>query len=201
MGGQRRGGASYKYAKIVFVTTGLAGQWYASEGVKFLKWYGAVFFDEVGDAERDPEYALLWQVARHESRNRSDEWPLKLVAGSATLSDRMREIFRRLDPQSVVCHTRPFPVQRYVVEVDTMQMLWQTIPFIVANLFRRDITTLVFLPGKAEIENVREVLQGMLIPSDAICVLHGELDHSVIERVKKKQCYTRCTISPVLEVL
>ena len=202
MGGHRKGGVPWWRAKIVFATAGLARQWYASEGADFLRGYGGVFFDEVGDAERDPEYALLWQVARHVSLNRSASWPLRLVAGSATMSDRMREIFSRLDPRSVVCHTRPFPVQRYVVEVDTMEMLWQTIPFIVANLFRRHITTLVFLPGKTEIANVREALVAMQVPAiyvgsgiHAIEDLHAELEPNVIERVKRPQARPRCILA------
>ena len=112
MGGKRKGGVRLRSAKIVFATAGLAVKWYASDGCEFLEWYGGVFFDEVADAERDPEYSLLWTVAHRVSRRRDHS--LKLVAGSATLSDRMMKIFSSLDAQRVECHVRPFPIQRYV---------------------------------------------------------------------------------------
>ena len=110
MGGRRAGGISMNHAKIVFATAGLAFRWYASEGPAFLRWYGGVFFDEVGDMERDPEYALLWDVARHVSQGRS----LKLVVASATMGVRMRDHFTSIGAHSIVCHMRPFPAQCHV---------------------------------------------------------------------------------------
>ena len=112
MGGRRKGGDRLRSAKIVFATTGLALKWYASDGAEFLSWYGGVFFDEVADAERDPEYGLLWTVSHRVSQSR--DYSLKLVVGSGTLSGRMKKIFSVLDAQVVECPLRPFPIQRYV---------------------------------------------------------------------------------------
>ena len=110
----RQGGVPFEKAHIVFATAGLAFQWYASEGTRFLDCYGCVFFDEVADAERSPEYALLWEVATHVSQRRS--YTLKLAAASATMSARMKNVFNLLTARWIVCHSRPFAVERYVIK-------------------------------------------------------------------------------------
>ena len=90
----------------------------------------------------------------------------------------------------------------HVVEVDTMHALWETLHFIVASLYRRGVTTLVFLPGKAEITRVRDALVAMQIgPSDTgsdlpvIDDLHGELEPGVIARVKRGTSHTRVILA------
>ena len=69
----------------------MAFKWYASEGAEFLKCYGGVSFDVDADAEHNPEYAILWDVARHVSQQRS--YGLKLIAVFATMSTRMKDVF------------------------------------------------------------------------------------------------------------
>ena len=64
MGNRRRGGHDkLRHSEIVFATVGLVLRWYAQHGAQFLSWYGGVLLDEVADAEHDPCYALLWEVA------------------------------------------------------------------------------------------------------------------------------------------
>ena len=121
MGGTRHGGVPLDRAWIVFATAGLAFQWYASEGTGFLRRYGCVFFDEVADAERSPEYAILWEVAHRISQTRS--YPLKLAAASATMSTRMKDVFDRLNARWIVCHSRPYVAERYVIRAIRVNLI------------------------------------------------------------------------------
>ena len=63
MGRKRQGGCSFYQAKIVFVTDGLLLRWYASQGAEAFRAYDGIFFDEMDQMERNPEYALLWEIA------------------------------------------------------------------------------------------------------------------------------------------
>jgi HrpA-like RNA helicase len=82
----------------------------------------------------------------------------------------------------------------HVVHVDTKAELWLALVSIVASLLRRGITTLVFLPGKAEIQQVREALKKEGIGDAILDDLHAELEDSVIERVKQPSKSVRGTI-------
>ena len=80
MGGHREGGVHISKAKIVIATAGLTARWYASLGEDFAWRYKGVFFDELGEMELDPEYALVFDVAL---RVRQKRWFVVLGAGSA----------------------------------------------------------------------------------------------------------------------
>ena len=82
----------------------------------------------------------------------------------------------------------------HVVEIATARTLWDTVAYIVASLFRRHVTTLVFLPGKAEITKVHDALVAMQVSH--VDDLHSELDELVIKRAKLPTVHTRCTPHP-----
>lgn len=90
------------------------------------------------------------------------------------------------------CICNAFNRIAHVVHVETKAALWEALVYIVAGLYRRGITTLVFLPGKAEIQSVRDALlkEGLVHLDD----LHSELDESVIRRVKQPTSHVRGTI-------
>lgn len=118
MGGGRRDGVREAWSAIMVTTAGLSFRWYAGRGVEFLRDYAGVFFDEVGDMDDDPEYALLWEAAWYQSKRSS----LKLVVASATLSARMRDHFTLIGARCIVCHLRPFPVwcNVFVINMDQL---------------------------------------------------------------------------------
>ena len=122
VGAMRQAGVPFDSVRIVFAIPVLAFQWYASEGTRFLDRYGCVFFDEVADAERSPEYAILWEVATRVSQTRS--YTLKLAAASATMSARMKNVFNLLAARWIVCHSRPFAVERYVIKAIRASNAW-----------------------------------------------------------------------------
>ena len=104
MGGHRKGGVHISQADIVIVTAGLAMRWYAESGERFLSHYRAVFFDELGEMEVDPEYALLFDVAL---RIREQRGLIILAAGSA-LSPALQQRLTGLDSQWIRCDQRSY---------------------------------------------------------------------------------------------
>ena len=82
----------------------------------------------------------------------------------------------------------------HVVEIATARTLWDTVTYIVASLFRRHVTTLVFLPGKADITKVYGVLVAMQVSH--VDDFLSELDELVIKRAKLPTVHTRCTPHP-----
>jgi HrpA-like RNA helicase len=197
MGGGREGGAHIDDAKIFITTAGLAARWYASNGEQFLGRYKAVFFDELSQMEHDPMYALLWEVALQQRRTRR----LVVVGAGATLSQCLKD---RLDDLGAVwlhCHDRPYPVQRNLVSVPNMDLLYQAIAHIASLLFARRETSLIFLPGKLEIENVAERLRALGIPLDSIALFHAELDAAVLAKVRIATDHPRCILATSLAEL
>ena len=155
MGHKREGGASWHRAHIMFTTAGLAFRWYASEGTWFLEKYMGILFDEMDQMEESLEFALLWEIAlKTQSRRRF------LVAGaSATFSEKLQGKLAGRDAVWIRCEERPFPVESNIVEVPDEESRYRAANDIVKSLLRRDLTLLVFLPGKIEIANARESLK------------------------------------------
>jgi HrpA-like RNA helicase len=120
MGNSRRGGSLIGDSKIVFATVGLVLRWYAKEGHTFLSRYGGVLFDEVGDIEKDPSYALLWEVARQAQ----SIYKVVLVAASATISTRLIGCFTRLGAAVILCPERQFPVRNVTISIPASSEIW-----------------------------------------------------------------------------
>ena len=53
IGDRIQGGVSWWDARIIFATVGLASKWYANEGTGFLRFFGAILFDEFGSIENN----------------------------------------------------------------------------------------------------------------------------------------------------
>ena len=75
-------------------------------------------------------------------------------------------------------------MQDYVVTVSSRDCFYKAIAYIAASLLKRDGTSLVFLPGKSEIEEVSRILVDELqIPNDKVHKLHSDLDETTKNRV------------------
>ena len=151
-------GAKYgdkQNASVVFATNGLVQQWYASDGEDYLSNYDGIFFDEIHAMETDPGYALLWEVALATQRKRE----FLIVGASATFTP---ELIGRLDEAGVKwisCLERPFPVEKFEVEVPTNNDVYVAVQHFCIGVLRKSNTALVFLPGKPEIEHMTSMLE------------------------------------------
>ncbi len=111
-------------------------------------------FDEIGDIEDDPSYALSWEVARHAQ----SIYKLGLVGASATISTRLIGCFSLLGAAVICCLERQFPVRNDTSSIAASCEMWKAIIHITASLFKKGNVCLVFLPGKSEIATVQKGL-------------------------------------------
>ena len=109
-------------------------------------------FDEVGDIENDPSYALLWEVARHAQ----SIYKLVLVGASATISTRLIGCFSLLGAVVNCCLERQFPVRNFTISTAASCGNWKAIIHITASLFKKGNVCLVCLPRKYEIETKKD---------------------------------------------
>ena len=66
MGGGERFGDKRK-ARVVFATTGLVQQWYASHGMGLFWYYDGIFFDEIDRMVTDPGSVSYTHLRAHET--------------------------------------------------------------------------------------------------------------------------------------
>jgi HrpA-like RNA helicase len=192
MGNRRRGGnEKLRDSKIVFATVGLVLRWYAQHGILFLEKYGGVLFDEIADTEHDPSYALLFEVAMVARR----AYKLRVVAASATISNRLNDCFQIIGALFIRCPERQYPVRNYRVSIPSLRDIWDAIIHITKSLVNKGITCLVFLPGKSEIDTVQYGLIQAGIHHSYIFQLHAEMEEEQIERSKKPTLDARCILS------
>ena len=192
MGNGRRGrNDKLGDSQIVFATVGLVLRWYAQHGAQFLSWYGGVLFDEVAEAEHDPCYALLWEVAM----NARWFYKVRLVVASATISNRLKDCFARLGAVTISCLERQYIVRNYTVSNESLRDIWEAIIYITSSLIKKGDCCLVFLPGKYEIDTVEDGLLNSGILKKCIFHLHGEMEDEDIECSKKPTGFARCILS------
>jgi hypothetical protein len=158
-GAGQGGDSDWTSAHVVFATVGLASRWYAGSGLNAFGDFGAVLLDEFGSVERDVEYSFIFEVmleiqARHEKKG----WPFPIFMCTATMSDRLADTVDQMHPTRIECPKRPFPLERYQVDMESLSALYDAMATCAAKLFLSDKTVLVFLPGQAEISSLQELL-------------------------------------------
>ena len=154
MGRGARSGDQHN-ASVVFATNGLVQQWYASDGEDYLSDYDGIFFDEIHAMETDPGYALLWEVALATQRKRD----FLIVGASATFTPALIDRLDEAGVKWIRCLERPFPVEKFEVEVPTNNDVYVAVQHFCIGVLRKSNTALVFLPGKPEIEHMTSMLE------------------------------------------
>ena len=188
MGGGLSGGVHFDDAQIVVITAGLAARWYASNGTLFAETFQAVFFDELGEMEVDPAYAVLFEVAmkirqRQQTARRRPQDFVVVGAGSA-LSNKLKQQLTDLRSVWIQCDVRQYPMRQYEITVPLRSCFYITIAQVAASLLKREGTVLVFLPGKHEITVVKQFLESpLLVHKDQICQLHSDATDEEKEQV------------------
>ena len=143
-GGRVQGGCDWRSADIVLSTIGLACRWYETNGIEYFDAYNAVILDEIGSVERNVEYSFLFELMLAVQR-RHEEWPepFLILMCAATVSDRLDGALGMLDPLRIQLPKRPYELERYEVDVGSLQELWQAMATAAAHLLRKGKTSLV----------------------------------------------------------
>jgi len=179
-GGGRSAGVAG--SKVVFESVGLAWKHFLADGLDFAKEYCMVLLDEAGDLEHDPIYSYLLELFLEIAKKR----PLGIVLSSATLPPRLDEAFPTAP--RVVCKERPHSLSLFRWQVEAETELYREAAALASRHLDTKQSVMVFLPGKAEIEHVRELLPG----AD---VLHGELEAEQVAAVVKASSVPRIVLS------
>ena len=178
MGGRRQGGDRFSESRVVFATVGLVAKWYASGGSRDFRVYDGVFCDEMHLMESDPRYALLWELFMDISKTRQ----FLIVGASSTITSSMKARLDQVDVRWVRCHERPYPLERYIVTVATVRLLYEAMAYTAATLLKRGQTLLIFLPGKHEIEQVRDTLVSLGVNAQWVTPLHADLEEHEMQK-------------------
>jgi hypothetical protein len=157
VGGDIQDGVPWHTASVIFATVGLASRWYANEGLSAFDDFGAVLLDEFGAVERNIEYSFLFEVMRKiQAQRASRGYRFFILMCTATMSDRLTEAMDLLCPSKIECPKRPYPLERYQVEMDSLPAMYEAMAKCAIALLRSGRTVLVFLPGQDEIGSVKE---------------------------------------------
>ena len=154
-GGKKQGGCQRKDARIIFSTVGLFLRWYASDGMSALNEFGAVLLDEIGSVERQIDYSFIFEVMRQKQQRGGK---FKILMCTATMSARLSETMRELQPHMIECFKRPYVLERYQVDIDTLEEMYITLAACAQELLKSKRTGLIFLPGEGEIQKVTNML-------------------------------------------
>jgi HrpA-like RNA helicase len=125
----------------------------------------------------------------------SRTYKLRVVAASATISNRLQACFQFIGAVTICCPERRYLVRNYRVSIPSLRDIWEAIIYITKSLINKGITCLVFLPGKFEIDTVQDGLVKAGIPETYIFHLHAEMEEDQIERSKKPTGSARCILS------
>jgi HrpA-like RNA helicase len=115
--------------------------------------------DEFGAVERDIEYSFMFEVMRKiQVQWAPQSWHFFILMCKATMSDRLTEAMDLLCPSKVEFPKRPYPLERYQVEMESLPVpaMCDAMAKCVIALLRSGRTVLVFLPGQDEIGSVNE---------------------------------------------
>ena len=195
MGGGLRDGCTWKKAKIVFATVGLVENWHAKHGLACFDDFDGIFFDEMDTMETDASYALLWDAALEARRRRAASASARLVGASATFSEALRARLNDACAKWICCPERPYPVQQYTLQVPTRDQIWTAAAHVAKVSFQRQRTSLVFLPGKYEINLVKDMLLNSQVAEGSINMMHGDMEPGELDRVKQGSWYNRIILA------
>jgi HrpA-like RNA helicase len=160
IGGGTHGGCAWTKASVIFTTVGLASRWYANDGIEAFKDFGAALLDEFGTVERDIGYSFMFEVMQKIQSQRPENWPFIILMCTASMSERLTEAVALLGPSKIECLKRPYPLERYMVKVNSLTAMYEAMASGATDLLRSGRTVLVFLPGQVEITSVQELLTG-----------------------------------------
>ena len=138
-----QGGCDWRSADIVFSIIGLACRWYETNGIEYFDAYNAVILDEIGSVGRNVEYSFLFEVMLAVQK-RHEEWPepFLILMCAATVSDRLDGALETLHPLRIECPKRRYEMERYELDVGSLQELWQVMATAAAHLLRKGKTSL-----------------------------------------------------------
>ena len=77
---------------------------------------------------------------------RHEEWPepFLILMCAATVSDRLDGALETLHPLRIECPKRPYELERYEVDVGSLQELWQAMATAAAHWLRKEGKTSLF---------------------------------------------------------
>ena len=199
IGDNIQGGVSWSNARIIFATVGLAFKWYANNGARFLDCFGAILFDEFGTIERNADYSLLYEVVEKEQVLRKESYyPFFIFLSAATLSERLFETVNLLGAVRLECPKRPHLLELYEVDVCSSPQVYEAISMCAVELLRRNCTSLVFLPGWYEIEEMSKLLCNSGVAKTDVFPLHSDLGYEAISKAKTSRHKARIVLSTSL---
>jgi hypothetical protein len=147
--------------------------------------------DEIGDAEYNAEYALLWELAVRTQRRR----PFSLLITSATISDQLLLALTSYQVNVIRCCKSPFDLTVMQITVSGATELYVTMARVAQRLLERGQTSLLFLPGKKEIELVQDHLKHGTVPEESMSILHADIDADVLHQRLQSAAHARVMLS------
>jgi HrpA-like RNA helicase len=94
------------------------------------------------------------------------------------------------------CRTQPASNHtEYLRHLYLQDRVHAELTHLVKSLLDRDLTVLVFLPGKTEIMQVLHALEKVGVESKSIVPLHGDLEYDEIQRAKKPTSFSRAVLA------
>ncbi len=123
-----------------------------------------------------------------------EEWlqPFLILMCAATVSDRLNGVLGMLDPLRIECPKRPYELERYEVDMGSLQELWQVMATAAAHVLRKGKTSLFFIPGLGEIDKVEQLLSAKGVAEGDFFILHADFAADVIEEAKKGRQKNSC---------
>ena len=126
-GGKKIGGCAWNDACIIFSTVGLCSRWYVSDGMNALNDFDAVILDEFGAVERNMDYSFIFELMLKTQKMRlSQSRFFPILMCTATMSARLSETMQTLNPLIIACTKRPYLLERYEVEIETLDEMYKT---------------------------------------------------------------------------
>lgn len=189
--GEQEGGSSWVEANIVFVTSGLGARWYASSGIDLYAPFSCVLFDEIGDAERHCDYALLYEAAVKVREQRH----FPIVLASSVPGPCLTDLAAKENIPVVRCPLRPYELQHFVIELADGADLVEAVVNNAHMLYAEGHTSLCILPGKGEIKQAEDSLLQKGLVKAAIDWLHAELEPQEVASAKQPKGHVRILLS------
>ena len=124
---------------------------------------------------------------------------IPIIAGSLhAIQDNSQNILSQRRASWIECFERPYSVERYFVAVSSVEEMYSLLTYLLQALLRKGLTSLVFLPGKAEITWVMETLVSSGIENKCVVPFHADLDELQLETAKKVTPYAHTILSTSL---
>ena len=131
--------------------------------------------------ERNVDYSLIFQVLLAVKQRWLDRgYKFYILMCTATLSDRVRATLMERDPTIITYFRRPYPLQRFHADVDTLPEVYEAIAACAAHWYRTEESVLAFLPGLSEIQMVQRLLTSNSVLAADIFELYAEMEYRLI---------------------